>query len=148
VLGYIYMAGSRLGPGGGSERQRQGAGGAAGAPPSSFVKRKDANPSSAILVSRRQTGNPLLRFIKNVRWMFVEDMIPDYQVRKLLTLSLSLSLSLFSYERSHCSDPLYCLSMQLPSTMIYGYEYIAGSNCRVLVPFSQVPPSASAVHSL
>ncbi len=56
------------------------------------VLRKDANPSAAILVSkRRQTGNPLLRFIKNVRWQYVEDLVPDYQMGKS-TVALFLSL--------------------------------------------------------
>ena len=44
------------------------------------LRRKDANPSAAILVNKRQTGNPMLKFIKNVRWMFVDDLVPDYQV--------------------------------------------------------------------
>ena len=34
------------------------------------------NPN-AILVSRRQEGNPLLRHIRNVRWQF-DDIVPDY----------------------------------------------------------------------
>ncbi|XP_024534027.1 DNA excision repair protein ERCC-1 [Selaginella moellendorffii] len=32
---------------------------------------------NAILVSRRQQGNPVLKFIRNVRWTF-DDIVPDY----------------------------------------------------------------------
>ena len=67
-------------------------GGAMAARGGQALLRKDANPSAAILVSkRRQTGNPLLRFIKNVRWQYVEDLVPDYQMGKS-TVALFLSL--------------------------------------------------------
>jgi DNA excision repair protein ERCC-1 len=36
------------------------------------------NPN-AILVSRRQEGNPLLRHIRSVRWQYA-DIVPDYQM--------------------------------------------------------------------
>lgn len=36
------------------------------------------NPN-AIIVSRRQEGNPLLRHIRNVRWQH-GDILPDYQM--------------------------------------------------------------------
>ena len=33
--------------------------------------------TNAILVSRRQEGNPLLKHIRNVRWSYA-DIVPDY----------------------------------------------------------------------
>ena len=48
------------------------------APASQLVRLGSAqvNPN-AILVSRRQEGNPLLRHIRNVRWQY-DDIVPDY----------------------------------------------------------------------
>ena len=45
----------------------------------------------AILVSTRQRGNPLLRYVKNVRWQFAENLVPDYQLGPT-TVALFLSL--------------------------------------------------------
>lgn len=39
-------------------------------------KALNASPN-AVLVSRRQEGNPLLKHIRNVRWTFA-DIVPDY----------------------------------------------------------------------
>jgi DNA excision repair protein ERCC-1 len=34
-------------------------------------------PQNAVVVSRRQAGNPLLKHIRNVRWTW-GDIVPDY----------------------------------------------------------------------
>lgn len=47
-----------------------------------------ANPS-AVLVSKRQEGNPLLKFMRNVRWQWA-DIVPDYQMGPACALFLSL----------------------------------------------------------
>ncbi len=47
------------------------------------------NPN-AILVSRRQEGNPVLKHIRNVRFQFA-DIVPDYQMGSQ-TCALFLSL--------------------------------------------------------
>jgi len=66
------------------------------------VRRKDVNPSSCVLVSRRQTGNPLLRYIKNVRWTFVDDLVPDYQMgQSSVALFLSLKYHLLHPQYIH-----------------------------------------------
>ena len=53
------------------------------------------NPN-AILVSRRQEGNPLLRHIRSVRWQYA-DIVPDYQMG---AGTCALFLSLRSYPAS------------------------------------------------
>merc|ERR1711977_138157 len=66
------------------------------------LRRKDANPSAAILVNKRQTGNPMLKFIKNVRWMFVDDLVPDYQLgQSAVALFLSLKYHLLHPQYIH-----------------------------------------------
>ena len=50
--------------------------------------RMQANPS-AVLVSKRQEGNPLLKFMRNVRWQWA-DIVPDYQMGPACALFLSL----------------------------------------------------------
>ena len=47
------------------------------------------NPN-AIMVSKRQEGNPVLKHIRNVRWQYA-DIIPDYQIGQQ-TCALFLSL--------------------------------------------------------
>lgn len=47
-----------------------------------------ANPS-AILVSERQEGNPVLKHMRNVRWQWA-DIVPDYQMGAACALFLSL----------------------------------------------------------
>lgn len=47
------------------------------------------NPN-AIMVSKRQEGNPVLKHIRNVRWQFA-DIVPDYQMGGQ-TCALFLSL--------------------------------------------------------
>ena len=51
--------------------------------------------SSAVLVSPKQRGNPLLRYVRNVRWFYVDGLVPDYQVgatAAMLFLSLKYHL--------------------------------------------------------
>lgn len=43
-----------------------------------MLLRLQVNPN-AILVSRRQEGNPLLKYIRSVRWQYA-DIVPDYQM--------------------------------------------------------------------
>jgi DNA excision repair protein ERCC-1 len=50
------------------------------------------NPN-AVLVSKRQDGNPVLKHIRNVRWQFA-DIVPDYQMGAQ-TCALFLSLRYF-----------------------------------------------------
>lgn len=38
----------------------------------------DAPPQNCVLVSRTQNGNAVLRHIRNVRWVFVDRMVPDF----------------------------------------------------------------------
>ena len=45
---------------------------------------------NAILVSKRQDGNPLLKHIRNVRWVFA-DIVPDY-IMGAETCALFLSM--------------------------------------------------------
>ena len=47
------------------------------------------NPN-AIMVSKRQEGNPVLKHIRNVRWQYA-DIVPDYQMGQQ-TCALFLSL--------------------------------------------------------
>lgn len=54
----------------------------------SFRVCAQANPS-AVLVSKRQEGNPLLKFMRNVRWQWA-DIVPDYQMGPACALFLSL----------------------------------------------------------
>ncbi|CAH8392395.1 unnamed protein product [Eruca vesicaria subsp. sativa] len=56
-------------------------------------------PRNAILVSNRQKGNPLLKHIRNVKWVF-SDIIPDYLLGQT-TCALYLSL------RYHLLHPDY-----------------------------------------
>ena len=42
-----------------------------------------------MLVSKRQEGNPLLKFMRNVRWQWA-DIVPDYQMGPACALFLSL----------------------------------------------------------
>ncbi|KAJ7528650.1 hypothetical protein O6H91_15G012300 [Diphasiastrum complanatum] len=58
-----------------------------------------AQARNAILVSRRQQGNPILKHIRNVRWMF-GDIVPDYVLGQT---SCALYLSL----RYHLLHPDY-----------------------------------------
>jgi DNA excision repair protein ERCC-1 len=51
--------------------------------------------SAAILVNRRQEGNPLLKCIRNVRWQY-RDVIPDYQLGST-SCAIFLSLRLQQY---------------------------------------------------
>lgn len=47
-------------------------------------------PGNAIIVSKRQQGNPMLKHIRNVRWQF-GDIAPDYQLgQSAAALFLSL----------------------------------------------------------
>lgn len=55
-----------------------------------------ANPN-AIIVSRRQQGNPILGHIRNVRWQY-GDVLPDYQMGTT-TCALFLSLRCRPYAR-------------------------------------------------
>lgn len=55
-----------------------------------------ANPN-AIIVSRRQQGNPILGHIRNVRWQY-GDILPDYQMGTT-TCALFLSLRYRPYAR-------------------------------------------------
>jgi len=78
---------------GGSHAARIGdtgrrAGERAGSAAASATRTRDAN---AIWVSRRQTGNPVLKYIRNARWCFVDDLVPDYQMGSS-TVCLFLSL--------------------------------------------------------
>ncbi|QDZ24613.1 DNA excision repair protein ERCC-1 [Chloropicon primus] len=72
-----------------------------------WVKAKNANattgnPSLAVWVSKRQTGNPLLRFIKNVRWEYADDLVPDYQMGpSCVALFLSLKYHLLHPQYIH-----------------------------------------------
>lgn len=53
-------------------------------------------PGAAILVSKRQQGNPLLKHIKQVRWQYA-DIVPDYMVgatTALLFLSIRCAVAL------------------------------------------------------
>jgi len=59
------------------------------------------NPN-AIMVSRRQQGNPVLKHIRNVRWQY-GDIIPDYVLGQS-TAALFLSL------RYHLLKPEYIYS--------------------------------------
>lgn len=54
---------------------------------------------NAILVNRRQTGNPVLKYIRNVRWVF-GDIVPDYLLGQS-TCALYISL------RYHLLHPDY-----------------------------------------
>ncbi|EIE20407.1 DNA repair protein rad10, partial [Coccomyxa subellipsoidea C-169] len=54
---------------------------------------------NAVLVSKRQEGNPVLKHIRNVRWQFT-DIVPDYQMGPN-TCALFLSL------RYHLLKPTY-----------------------------------------
>ena len=63
------------------------------------------NPN-AILVSKRQEGNPVLKHMRNVRFQFA-DIVPDYQMGGqtcALFLSLRCWLPLAS---SNCPVPLF-----------------------------------------
>lgn len=52
------------------------------------------NPN-AVLVSKRQEGNPVLKHIRNVRWQFT-DIVPDYQMgAQTCALFLSLRCVIF-----------------------------------------------------
>lgn len=42
---------------------------------------------NAIIVSKRQQGNPVLKHIRNVRWQF-DDIVPDYQVGRVAPIYL------------------------------------------------------------
>ncbi|KAK9917753.1 hypothetical protein WJX75_007855 [Coccomyxa subellipsoidea] len=64
------------------------------APPS----QQQINPN-AVLVSKRQEGNPVLKHMRNVRWQFTE-IVPDYQMGAQ-TCALFLSL------RYHLLKPTY-----------------------------------------
>ena len=55
-----------------------------------FNPNPNPNPN-AILVSRRQEGNPVLRHVRNVRWAYADDIVPDY-VLGASTAALFLSL--------------------------------------------------------
>lgn len=53
------------------------------------------NPN-AIMVSKRQEGNPVLKQIRNVRWQYA-DIVPDYQMgQQTCALFLSLRWSLLA----------------------------------------------------
>ena len=53
------------------------------------------NPN-AIMVSKRQEGNPVLKHIRNVRWQYA-DIVPDYQMgQQTCALFLSLRWSLLA----------------------------------------------------
>nr|XP_033775387.1 DNA excision repair protein ERCC-1 [Geotrypetes seraphini] len=60
---------------------------------------KQAGKSNCILVSPRQRGNPILKFVRNIPWEF-DEMIPDY-VMGQTTCALFLSL------RYHNLNPNY-----------------------------------------
>lgn len=75
-----------------------GQGPVAGPGPSSLVQGAQgpqALPTNAIIVSKRQMGNPVLKFIRNVRWQFGE-IAPDYVVgQNACVLFLSLRYGMF-----------------------------------------------------
>lgn len=48
-------------------------------PPSRAPQAHQPMPANAIIVSKRQQGNPVLKHIRNVRWQF-GDIVPDYQL--------------------------------------------------------------------
>ena len=64
----------------------------------------NASPN-AVLVSRRQEGNPLLKHIRNVRWTFA-DIVPDY-------IMGADSCALFLSMRS--APPRFCLRKSIYS---------------------------------
>jgi DNA repair protein Rad10 len=57
-------------------------------------------PANCVLVSRSQNGNAVLRHIKNVRWVFVDQMVPDF-VLGPSTCAIFVSL------RYHLLHPTY-----------------------------------------
>jgi DNA excision repair protein ERCC-1 len=59
----------------------------------------NAQARNAIVVNRRQTGNPVLKFIRNVRWVY-GDIVPDYLLGQT-TCALYISL------RYHLLHPDY-----------------------------------------
>ncbi|XP_020525875.1 DNA excision repair protein ERCC-1 isoform X2 [Amborella trichopoda] len=63
---------------------------ASAGPSSSSSSSPSVQGCNAVLVSRRQQGNPLLKHIRNARWMFA-DIVPDYQLGQT---SCALYLSL------------------------------------------------------
>ncbi|BDA42501.1 DNA excision repair protein ERCC-1 [Coccomyxa sp. Obi] len=65
---------------------------------SQLPPQQQINPN-AVLVSKRQEGNPVLKHIRNVRWQFA-DIVPDYQMGSN-TCALFLSL------RYHLLKPTY-----------------------------------------
>ncbi|ERN10704.1 hypothetical protein AMTRI_Chr09g19080 [Amborella trichopoda] len=72
---------------------------ASAGPSSSSSSSPSVQGCNAVLVSRRQQGNPLLKHIRNARWMFA-DIVPDYQLGQT---SCALYLSL----RYHLLHPDY-----------------------------------------
>jgi len=59
------------------------------------------NPN-AILVNKRQEGNPVLKHIKNVRWVFTDTIAPDYQCgESTAVLFLSLRFHLLKPDYIH-----------------------------------------------
>lgn len=71
-----------------------------GAGRSAPAAQADFNPN-AIVVNRRQQGNPLLAHIRNVRWQF-GDIVPDYQMgASTCGLFLSLRFHLLKPEYLH-----------------------------------------------
>jgi DNA excision repair protein ERCC-1 len=55
---------------------------------------KLVNGSTAILVSEKQRGNPLLRFIRNCPFEFNRDIVPDYVMGSTCAIFLSLKYHL------------------------------------------------------
>ncbi|KAG0615820.1 hypothetical protein M758_5G069300 [Ceratodon purpureus] len=74
-------------------------GGSFGSQPPAALPTVTSQSRNAILVSRRQTGNPLLKFIRNVWWVYA-DIVPDYQLGQT-TCALYISL------RYHLLHPDY-----------------------------------------
>ena len=72
--------------------------------------------SAAILVNRRQEGNPLLKCIRNVRWQY-RDVIPDYQ---LGSTSCAIFLSLRLQHRGLLLDAHHAAiyTIYLPLTRV------------------------------
>ncbi|KAL4426156.1 hypothetical protein ABPG77_007438 [Micractinium sp. CCAP 211/92] len=59
-------------------------------------------PANAIIVSRRQNGNPVLKYIRNVRWQFADNVVPDFLLGKeTACLFLSLRYHLLKPEYIH-----------------------------------------------
>lgn len=69
-------------------------------PSSSSSSSQSVQNRNAILVNHRQKGNPLLKYIRNVRWAFADDVVCDYLLGQN-TCALYLSL------RYHLLHPDY-----------------------------------------